>query len=324
MTATQDTMRAVVFDGELRFTRDYPVPEVPPDWARIRVQKAGICKTDLELIRGYMGFKGILGHEFIGIVEQCEDQGWIGKKIVGEINAACGQCEWCAKGLGRHCPSRATLGIHDLDGCMADYCVLPIVNLLDVPASMPDDRAILVEPLAAACEILEQIVLQGSERAVVLGDGRLGILCVWAISTVLSDVTLVGHHPEKLDLARWRHLKTAQGSTEVEPGADMVIDATGSGAGINEAMALCRPRGTIVLKSTVASQGEINLAPIVINEQSMVGSRCGQFKDALRMLESYPDMPIERLITARYPIEQAISAFERATQADALKVLLEI
>jgi len=324
MAIIQSYMRAVVFDGELRFVEDYPMPEVPPGWARIRVQKAGICKTDMEIMKGYMGFKGILGHEFIGVVEKCDDPNWLGKQIVGEINAACGKCERCAQGLGRHCHNRTVLGILNHDGCMSDYCVLPIVNLLEIPATVSDDRAVLVEPLSAACEILEQMTFQGSERVLVLGDGRLGILCAWALLTVLSDVTLTGHHPEKLELAKWRHLKTAHGSSEVDPGADVVVDATGSGGGIDEAMSLCRPRGTIVLKSTAASQAELNLAPIVINELTVVGSRCGKFKDGLRMLEAYPDMPIERLITARYPIEQALAAFDRATQSDALKVLFEI
>ena len=324
MTNVYSAMRAVVFDGELRFVSDYPVPKALPGWAQISVEKAGICKTDIEIIKGYMGFKGILGHEFIGVVEQCDDTKWIGKRVVGEINAACGQCEWCAKGIGRHCPNRATLGIEKLDGCMADYCVLPVFNLLEVPKTVPDDRAVFIEPLSAACEILEQLKMKGSERAVILGDGRLGILCAWVLSTVLHDVTLVGHHPEKLELSAWRHIKTAVSSADVDAGADIVVDATGSGEGINEAMLLCRPRGTVVLKSTVASQGELNLAPIVINELTLLGSRCGQFVDGLRMLESYPDMPVERLITDRYPIEQAVEAFERSAQSDAVKVLLEM
>ncbi|MDO9528621.1 MAG: alcohol dehydrogenase catalytic domain-containing protein [Syntrophales bacterium] len=324
MTNVHSAMRAVVFDGELRFVTDYPVPEVLPHWARIRVQKAGICKTDMELMSGYMGFKGILGHEFIGVVEQCDDTKWIGKRVVGEINAVCGQCEWCAKGIGRHCPNRATLGINNLNGCMADYCVLPVSNLLEVPKTVPDDRAVLIEPLSAACEILEQLKIQGSERAVILGDGRLGILCAWVLSTVLSDVTLVGHHPEKLELSAWRHIKTAVSSADVDTGADIVVDATGSGRGMNEAMLLCRPRGIIVLKSTVASQGELNLAPVVINELTLLGSRCGQFKDGLRILESYPDMPVERLITGRYPIEQAVEAFEQSAKSDTVKILLEM
>jgi len=318
-------MRAVVFDGTLRYVDDYPVPEIPgKGWARIRILLAGICKTDMEIIKGYMGFKGILGHEFVGIVEQCGDTGWIGKQVVGEINASCGQCEWCKKGLGRHCPNRTTLGIQGLNGCMADYCVLPEGNLLEIPESMAKDRAVLVEPLSAACEILEQIRFQGNERAVVMGDGRLGILCAWALSTVLSNVTLIGHHPEKLEKAKWHDLKTVSEFSRIKPGADLVVEATGSGGGLTEAMSLCRPRGTIVLKSTVASQGELNLAPAVINELTLMGSRCGRFSDGLNVLESYPDMPVERLITGKYRIENALEAFQRASKPDAFKVLLEI
>jgi alcohol dehydrogenase len=321
---TPSKMRAVVFDRRLQFVPDYPVRELSPGWALIRILTAGICKTDMELMKGYKEFHGILGHEFIGVIEQCDDAHRINKRVAGEINVGCGQCEWCANGLGRHCPSRKVLGILDLDGCMADYCMLPVTNLHEIPGSIPDNRAVFMEPLSAACEILEQVTLTGSERVIVLGDGRLGILCAWALATVVADVTLKGHHPEKLNLAKWRHLKTAHGSDEVGGGADIVVEATGSGEGVIEAMSLCRSRGTIVLKSTSASHGKLSLSPLVVNEQKLVGSRCGQFKDGLHMLESFPDMPLDQLITARYPIEQALEAFDRATGPDALKVLLEM
>jgi alcohol dehydrogenase len=321
---TSSTMRAVVFDPALRFVRDYPVRNLRPGWALIRVLTAGICKTDMELMKGYKEFHGILGHEFIGVVEQCDDAQRINKRVAGEINAGCGRCEWCVNGLERHCPNRTVLGILDLDGCMADYCMLPATNLHEIQDSIPDHRAIFIEPLSAACEILEQVTFKGSERVIVLGDGRLGILCAWALTTVVADVTLMGHHPAKLNLAKWRHLKTAHGSGEIDAGADIVVEATGSGEGVIEAMSLCRPRGRIVLKSTVALHGELNLSPLVVNEQTLVGSRCGQFKDGLHMLVSFPDMPLDQLITARYPIEQALEAFERAARPDALKVLLEM
>jgi len=317
-------MRAVVFDGALRYVADYPRPEVRPGWARIGVQQAGICKTDLEIMKGYLGFKGVLGHEFVGIVESCADADWIGRRVAGEINAACGRCDWCLQGLGRHCPERTTLGIGGLDGCMADFCVLPTANLCVVDPAIPDERAILVEPLSAACEILEQLPLHGQERVVVLGDGRLGILCAWALATVTADVTLVGHHPDKLAIARWRGIETAVEAGEVAPGADIVVEATGSGRGMAQAMTLCRPRGVIVLKSTVALQGEINLAPIVINELTVVGSRCGRFSDGLAMMRDFPDMPLERLVTDRYPLAQAAEAFNRAQSGMALKVLLDV
>ena len=318
------TMRAVALDGRLRFISNYPTRTPKPGWAIIQVLKAGICQTDLELMKGYMSFKGVLGHEFVGAVHQCDAPQWVGKRVVGEINAACGHCPWCQKGLGRHCPNRTVLGIVNHDGCMADYCRLPLANLMEVPQAIPDDRAVFVEPLSAACEMLEQLGRADCGRVVVLGDGRLGILCAWVMATVASDVTLAGHHANKLRLARWRDLKTVLRADQVSCGADVVVEATGSGAGLVQAMKICRPRGTIVLKSTLASQGELNLAPLVVNEQTIIGSRCGRFADALRMLMDHPDMPVERLITDRYPIERAEQAFDRAREPEAIKVMLEI
>ncbi|MBW1802005.1 MAG: alcohol dehydrogenase catalytic domain-containing protein [Deltaproteobacteria bacterium] len=317
-------MRAVVFDGELRFLGDYPIPEVPPGWALIRVNRAGICRTDMEIIRGYSGFKGVLGHEFLGTVVGSGDPAWNHKRVAGEINVGCGACDWCKKGLERHCLNRKTLGIHHLDGCMADYCTLPATNLLEIPDAVPDERAILLEPLSAACEILEQVSFEGSERVIVLGDGKLGVLCAWVLTTVLADVTLVGHHEEKLETAGWSRLKTAPSPSEIEPGVDVVVEATGSEGGLGEAMALCRPRGMIVLKSTLASQGRLNLAPVVVNEITVIGSRCGRFTDGLRMLMRYPDMPLKRLVTARFPVQEAAAAFARAAEPDAFKVILEM
>ncbi len=317
------TMTAAMYDGGLRLVKDHPVPELRPGWARIRVKTAGICQTDLEIMKGYMDFKGVLGHEFVGTVESCAEESWVGKRVVGEINAACGHCAWCRADLGRHCPSRTTLGILNHDGCFAEFCLLPTANLLLVPPEISDDRAVLAEPLSAACEILEQRPVRPDERIVVLGDGRLGILCAWVLSTVSSDVTIVGRHPEKLKSAQWKKIRTAAAG-EAPPGADLVVEATGSGAGIVAAMSLCRPRGTIVLKSTVALQGEVNLAPLVINEQTVLGSRCGRFADGLRMMKHFPDMPLDRLITDRFPLRRVDEAFERAARSDALKILLDI
>lgn len=317
-------MRAALITDRLVYEPCHPLPAPGPSDALIRVQMAGICQTDLELIKGYMGFSGVPGHEFLGIVERCADPLWVGRRVVGEINAACGACAACAAGLGRHCPNRTVLGILRHDGCMADYCCLPAANLLAVPESVPDIRAVFVEPLSAACEILRQVPLTGTERIVVLGDGRLGILCAWALSTVARDVTLVGHHTEKLERARWGRLQTVLGSDTVSPGADVVVEATGRGAGIGQAMALCRPRGTIVLKSTVALQGEVNLAPLVIDELTVVGSRCGLFRDGIAMIAAHPDMPLERLVTARYPLPRVVEAFEHAAAPESLKIVLEM
>lgn len=319
-----DQMLAAVFDGQLRYDEHYPLPCPKEGWARIKVQTAGICKTDIEIMKGYLGFRGVLGHEFIGQVESCDDATMFGKRVVGEINAACGKCGWCIEGMGRHCPNRTTLGILNLDGCLAEFCVQPQENLFVVPDEISDERAVLTEPLSAACEILEQLKIQGKERIVVIGDGCLGILCAWALVTVAPDVTLLGHHLEKLARAKWRGIKTALGSDHVESGADIVVEASGTGHGIVEAMTLCRPRGIIVLKSTVAIQGDVNLAPVVINEQTILGSRCGRFRDGLAMMQRFPDMPLEKIITHRYPLERVEEAFDRALERDALKILVDI
>ena len=322
-------MRAIVFDGHLQLVRDYPIPEVMSGWARIRTLKAGICTTDIEITKGYKGFRGVLGHEFVGVVEppvpRGADSAWIGKRVVGEINVGCGACERCAIGMERHCSHRKALGILDLDGCMADYCALPLSNLHEVPASIPDNRAVLMEPLSAACEILEQIALTGSERAVVLGDGRLGMLCAWVLLTALQDVTLVGHHPAKLEKASWGDLKTTPTvPSSLKRSVDIVVEATGSPGGLADAMALCRPRGTIVLKSTMASEIAVDISAVVVNELTLIGSRCGPFKMGLNMLVSHPDMPLERLISAEYPMDQGLAAFEEARQSDTLKVLIDM
>ncbi len=314
-------MKAVIFDGTLKVVTDHPKPIPRPGWSRVRVTTAGICKTDLELIKGYMGFSGVLGHEFVGVVEH--DDGPPGRRVIGEINAACGACDWCANGLGRHCPHRTTLGIGGLDGCMAEYCVLPDENLIDVPDDLPDDHAVLVEPLSAACEILEQHPLRGDERIAVLGDGKLGILCAWVLASVARDVTLVGKHPDQLSIATWRNLRTALADDSLEGGMDLVIEATGSADGLARAIALCRPRGAIALKSTLATPHRLNLAPIVVNEITVFGSRCGQFKDGLAWLKKNPDAPLGRLIVAHLPIRDALESFRRAASGS-LKVLLDI
>ena len=321
---SSEFMRAVVFDGRLRFSQNFPIPEIPKDWARIRVQFSGICGTDMEILNGYQQFKGVLGHEFVGIVDQCGFPEWVGQRVVGQINVSCGSCRWCREGLERHCARRQVLGIHGLNGCMADYCILPVSNLLRVPSFFTKEQAVLMEPLSAACRILDQIQLAGGEHVVILGDGPLGILCAWVLGTVVPRVTLVGHYQHKLAVANWRSIKTVSGDLEALYGADVVVEATGSANGLSEAMALCRPGGTIVLKSTVSAAESMNLSPLVINEQILLGSRCGNFEAALKLMKRYPDMPLQRLITASYPVEQAKEAFGRASGSDALKVALHL
>ena len=318
-------MRAVTLDGQLQLKSGIPVPEPPPGWALIRVKKAGICGTDLEIIKGYKGFKGILGHEFCGIVERCDDPGWHGKRVVGEINVGCGKCPFCKDNMERHCADRLALGIRGLNGCLADYCILPVKNLRKIPDSLKDDRAVFMEPLSAACRILEQLRLEGSEKVLVLGDGRLGILCAWVLATVSQDVTIVGHHSGKLLKGKWGTVKAKKGPEKLKGGdADIVVEATGSWKGLNDALFLCRPRGTIVQKSTLALKEAIDLTPLVINELTLLGSRCGSFDAGLKMLESFPGMPLERLISGTYCMEDALLAFQRAEERDSLKILIDM
>jgi alcohol dehydrogenase len=215
------------------------------------------------------------------------------------------------------------LGILNLDGCIAEYCTLPMANLHRVPDPISDSRAVFTEPVSAAFELFEQISVLGSERCIVLGDGKLGILCAWALATSCTDVTLVGHHSIKLDAAAWRMIRTTTSTHDIEPGADIVVDATGTAAGLQEAIALCLPRGTLILKSTTAEGTLLNLAPVVINEIRIIGSRCGLFERGLHALLTY-DFPLERLIKGRYPLEEAEAAFAHAAQSDTLKILVEI
>ncbi|HKI47715.1 MAG TPA: alcohol dehydrogenase catalytic domain-containing protein [Desulfobacteria bacterium] len=315
-------MRAVVFDGALRFRENIPVPDPPKGWARIRVLLAGICGTDKEILKGYQRFKGVLGHEFVGIVEQCDDDAWVGRRVVGEINVSCGKCRWCKSDLPGHCARRKVLGINGLNGCMAEYCILPTSNLYRVPAVLSHEQAVLIEPLSAACRVPEQLQLAGTERVVVLGDGPLGILCAWVLRTVVSSVTLVGHHPQKLGVAKWHGTEVVQGTHESLCGADIVLEATGSADGLREAIEVCRPEGTIVLKSTISMDEPMNLSPLVVNEQTLLGSRCGNFESAFQLLSRYPDLPLPKLLTASYPIEHAKNAFDNALTADALKVII--
>jgi alcohol dehydrogenase len=317
-------MKALVFDGkQLSLVKDHPAPARRNGWAVIRVHLAGICRTDQEIVHGYMGFRGVLGHEFVGTVARCADATWVGKRVVGEINAACGECDACARGLDRHCPNRSVLGIAGLDGCMAEYCSLPVANLREVPDDIDDDHAVFTEPLSAAFAILEQVAIDPADRCVVLGDGKLGILCAWVLATVSRHVTLVGEHPDKLALAPWGGIATSQDTHAERADADVVVEATGSPDGLRDAIARCRPRGTIALKSTIAHAVPIDLAPVVVNEIRVVGSRCGRFAQGLAGLGEHA-FPVERLISARFPLERAAEGFRAAADPRALKVLLDI
>jgi threonine dehydrogenase-like Zn-dependent dehydrogenase len=321
-------VRALRFDGERLSLADVPSPTPSPGEALVRVRAAGICHTDLELTRGYMGFQGTLGHEFVGeVVAVAPAPGEsspvaVGQRVVGEINAACGHCAACGAGLGRHCPTRTVLGILGRDGALAERLTLPLANLHAVPDAVTDEQAVFVEPLAAALEILEQVALRPTDRVLVLGDGKLGQLVGRVLAAAGGDVTVVGHHADKLALLAAAGVRTA-----TEPPAeraDVVVDCTGRAAGFAEAMRLVRPRGTLVLKSTVATQpGEppLNLAPLVIDEVTVVGSRCGPFAPAVRALAA-GRVDVAPLVSAAYPLSEGVAAFARAAEPGTLKVLV--
>ncbi len=317
-------MRALLLDKDLRLVEDYPTPEPAAGEALIRVSVAGICNTDLELVRGYMQFRGIPGHEFVGVVERAPGaEEWENRRVVGEINAACGDCPTCRAGRPTHCPHRTTLGIAGRDGAFAEYLTLPVHNLLPVPDSILDEVAVFTEPLAAACEILQQVHVRPTDRVVVLGDGKLGLLCAQALALTGCDLTAVGHHQEKLDILARRGIPTALEDGAVEPGADLVIEATGHPGGYAAARRLVRPRGTVVLKSTYHGSLDADLTMVVVDEVTLAGSRCGPFAPALRLLERGL-VDVAPLVQARYPLGEALTAFERAARPGTLKVLVEM
>ena len=321
-------MKAVVFDNELKFDNNYAKPVPQKGEALIRVTLAGICNTDFEITKGYMGYVGVLGHEFVGVVEEVNDgdQSWVGKRVVAEISWGCDNpnCEWCAKKNYRHCPNRHTIGIWKKDGCMAEYITLPTNILFEVPENVTDEQAVFVEPLAAACEILEQLHIDPSSKVLVLGDGKLGLTTALTLNAHNLDVLLVGKHKNKLDIAEAQGVKTQllQDFT-IEKKYDVVIEATGSASGFEMSMALTKPRGVLVLKSTVATGKELNLAPIVIDEITVLGSRCGQFAPALRLLKN-KRINFAPFISKTYQIDDAIEAFDANKSKEALKILIKI
>ena len=318
-------MKAVVFNDNLKLVNDYKKPVANAGEALVKVLMAGICNTDFEITKGYMGYNGILGHEFVGVVEEVnsEDKTLLGKRVVGEINCGCGVCDYCKQGLERHCFNRQTLGIWKKDGCMAEYVTMPIKNLLEVPENVTNEEAVMVEPLAAALEILEQLHIRPDSKVLVLGDGKLGLTIALALSGAGLDVTQVGKHSNKLEITKKQGVKTILlNDLEITKTWDVVVEATGSINGFETALSLTKPRGVLVLKSTVASGKEFNFAPIVIDEITILGSRCGQFAPALRLLEQ-KRIDFKPLISDVYSIDNAIEAFEKNKEKSSIKVLIE-
>ena len=258
-----------------------------PDEALVRVLLSGICNTDLEVVRGYGDFNGTIGHEFVGLVEESNDRKLVGRRVVGEINAGCGKCDQCRAGDTRHCASRTVLGIVGRDGAHAEFLQLPTVNLLPVPDDIPDEHAVFTEPLAAACGILERVKISDSDRVAVIGDGKLGILCAQVVALTGAPVLLVGKHSSKLRIAERRGIETARPKdvTKRARQFDIVVEASGSASGFDLALQLLRPLGQLVLKSTFHGTTELDASRIVVDEISIVGSRCGRFGPALDLLK---------------------------------------
>ena len=331
-------MRALVYGAQgLALEHDYPQPQPGEGEALIRVVQAGICNTDLEITRGYKGFQGVLGHEFVGVVEAIQGSEararyshLLGQRVVGEINIPCrsAQCWYCCQGIYSHCPRRAALGIVGRDGAFADYLTLPVENLHLVPDEVSDEVAVFVEPLAANFEMLEQVHITPGMRMLVLGDGKMGQLAAQVLSLSGGEVWMAGKHEEKLAFARERGIVTLTVSeTErlVQGGErlDLLVECTGSEQGLDMALRLVRPRGTIMLKSTVAEKGALDLSSIVVNEIRVQGSRCGLFEPALRAL-CLKRVEVLPLISARYAFDDAIEAFRQAEQKGVLKILVKM
>jgi threonine dehydrogenase-like Zn-dependent dehydrogenase len=317
-------MKALRYENRLVAVRDVEAPAEAQGEAVVRVTLSGICNTDVEIVRGYAGFEGTLGHEFVGVVESApEASELVGRRVVGEINAGCGLCALCRAGDSRHCPERTVLGIVGRDGAHAEMLRLPVVNLLPVPDEIEDERAVFAEPLAAAYGITERAQVTAETRVAVIGDGKLGLLCAQALSLTGASVTLVGKHPEKLGIAGRRGIETVmlEKLKGRERGFDTVVEASGSSSGFELALDLLRPRGTLVLKSTFHGATSVNAARIVVDEISVVGSRCGRFRPALELLKN-DAVDVSSLISEEFPLSEGVRAIQRATEPGVIKVLL--
>jgi len=314
-------MLAVFLESQKVVLRQVDVPRRLPGFALIQLRVAGICNTDLELQRGYYGFSGIPGHEFVGQVVDADSSLLIGQRVVGEINLACGKCSFCKVGLRRHCETRTVLGIVKHPGAFAEYLTLPETNLRIVPDGVSDEQAVFVEPLAAACEILEQVRIAAGEEVAVLGDGKLGLLIVQTLIANGARVTVFGRHADKLEIAQRAGAIVSQATERSLARFPIVVDSTGSPDGLRQAVQMVRPRGTVVMKSTVHEEVKLDMAPVIVNEISLVGSRCGLFEPALALL-SVGKIDTASLLSAEYPLSDAPQAFAKASERGVLKVLL--
>jgi threonine dehydrogenase-like Zn-dependent dehydrogenase len=314
-------MQALQVDGQLALSPNYPDPKVAVNQALIQVQVAGICNTDLELVKGYMGFRGVLGHEFVGKVVQGSPE-WMGKRVVGEINVADGTCDICLAGVPSQCRNRTTVGIDRHQGAFAQFLALQTSNLHVVPDTVPNDHAVFVEPLAAACNILELVHVSPRDRIVVIGAGKLGLLCAQVLKLTGAEVSVVVRREKPAKLLKQWGIEAKAREQFQNQRATIVVDCTGTSEGFEAAQSLVQPRGTIVLKSTYVGIPTANLTRAVIDEIKIVGSRCGSFEAALRLLD-HGLVDVQSMIEARYPFTEAIRAFDHAFEAGVLKVLLD-
>lgn len=308
-------MNALHIEDGVVSVRQAPRPRVKAGHVLVRVRLAGICNTDIELLRGYYAFRGRPGHEFVG--ERVDT----GQRVVGEINLACGRCAWCARGLGRHCSRRTVLGIVRHPGAFAEYLTLPEENLLPVPNHVPDEHAVFTEPVAAACEILEQIAIGERSRVAVLGDGKLGLLIAQVLAARGASVCLFGRHERKLRIARRAGIEARRAPAAPRARFALTVEATGRPEGLAAAIAMTEPRGTVVMKTTVHGRTPLALAPVVVNEITLLGSRCGRFRPALDLI-AQGRLQLNAMIDAEYTLADGAAAFERAMRPGALKVLL--
>ena len=314
-------MVSVCLENGKVLLRNQARPRRPEGFALIRLLYGGICNTDIELQRGYYGFRGTPGHEFVGEVVDADDKSWIGERVVGEINLACGKCEWCARGLGRHCPTRTVLGIVKQPGAFREFLTLPERNLRRVPREIPSEEAVFIEPLAAACEILDQVKIPRDASVAVLGDGKLGLLASQVLQAHGTQVHQYGRHKDKLRIAEQSGVSTEIAKKLPVAKYEFVVDATGSSEGLRQAVQMTQPRGTVIMKSTVHGLVAIDSAPVIVNEITLVGSRCGRFEPALRLLKSRK-VRVDAMISDVLPLKSAPQAFKEAAKPGVLKVLL--
>ena len=315
-------MLALIFDKALKLD-DVSIPVRKKGESLIKVKLTGICNTDVEIAKGYMNFKGILGHEFTGVVEESDNKELSGKRVVGEINIACGKCSFCNIGLSRHCFNRQTLGIFNKDGVFAEYITLPDKNLHILPDNVSDFEGVFVEPLAAALEILEQVHIEPAKEVAVIGDGKLGSLIAQVLKINGNFVTVYGKVKKKLDLIKSLGIHTEKIDGPIEKKYDFVIECSGNPAGFLDAVLITNPRGTIILKSTFHENLNFDIAPLIINEITLIGSRCGRFEPAIRHLQNKL-INTDILISEIFQLKDSVEAFEYAKQGKSLKVLIKL